>query len=145
MSLKQPAQKMSKSHEDPRSRILLTDSHEDLQHKIRLALTDSISGLSYDPLARPGVANLLSILSHLDTHGRSCEELVRSYGTMSMREFKEEVARRISESFADIRDKYERIMTGGSDTLEATASEGAKRAAMNAHKKLKLVRDVLGF
>ena len=146
MSLKEPHLKMSKSHEDPRSRILLTDSHVDVQRKIRLALTDSTSGVSYDPLNRPGVANLLSIMSHLDEQGRSCQELANLYSSMSMRDFKEEVTNRISESFAGIRARYDRIVEDeGVSRLEEVASTGAERAARNAQNTMIVVRDALGF
>ena len=62
-SLKDPTQKMSKSDDDPRSRILLSDSNEAIAAKIRHALTDSVGDISYDPQKRPGVSNLIDICS----------------------------------------------------------------------------------
>ena len=59
MSLKEPLLKMSKSHADPRSRILVNDDHQTISEKLRFALTDSMARISYDPINRPGVSNLL--------------------------------------------------------------------------------------
>lgn len=53
---------MSKSSPDANSRILLTDTLPEIQAKIQKAVTDSIEGVSYDPIGRPGVSNLLRIL-----------------------------------------------------------------------------------
>ena len=148
MSLKEPNLKMSKSHEDPRSRILITDSPEDIRKKIRLALTDSASGLSYDPVERPGVANLLEIMNHLDEEdsGRSCHELARSFGHLSMREFKQKVADKISESLSDIRTRYGRILDADEGRyLDYVAERGAGKASISAGETMDRVRGATGL
>jgi tryptophanyl-tRNA synthetase len=55
-------EKMFKSAVDPNSRILLTDPYEIIAKRIRSAMTDSISGITFDPVARPGTSNLLTTL-----------------------------------------------------------------------------------
>ncbi|KAI9661668.1 MAG: Tryptophan--tRNA ligase, mitochondrial [Bathelium mastoideum] len=79
MSLTEPHLKMSKSHANPKSRILITDGCEEIEKKIKGALTDSVSGISYDLVERPGVSNLLDIMFHLqdDNKQASLEELVK--------------------------------------------------------------------
>ncbi|KAF8319437.1 Nucleotidylyl transferase [Clavulina sp. PMI_390] len=62
LSLRDPIQKMSKSAKDPKSRILLSDSRDEIARKIRKAVTDSETTISYDPIHRPGISNLLRIL-----------------------------------------------------------------------------------
>ena len=64
MSLTEPTTKMSKSHSNPESRILLTDSDSEIQSKIKSAVTDSDYSISYDPEKRPGISNLIDILYH---------------------------------------------------------------------------------
>ena len=146
MSLKEPCLKMSKSHHDLRSRIQIDDSPEVISDKIRLALTDMVSGLSYDPDHRPGVSNLLAIMSYLDKQGRTAEELAQVCSSMSMRQFKATVSRTISESLASARDKYHRIING-SDThyLDDIAMEGSKKARQQAGQTMTVVRRVLGL
>jgi tryptophanyl-tRNA synthetase len=53
---------MSKSALNPASRIVLSDSADEISQKIRKAVTDSNHNISYDPAARPGISNLLRIL-----------------------------------------------------------------------------------
>lgn len=55
---------MSKSDPNQRSRITLADSKEAIHEKIRRAVTDSDgSHISYDPIKRPGLSNLIQIYS----------------------------------------------------------------------------------
>lgn len=62
-SLRNPVKKMSKSDPDPKSRICLTDSPDEIALKIRKSVTDFTSEISYDMEERPGVSNLINILS----------------------------------------------------------------------------------
>jgi len=147
MSLTQPHLKMSKSHENPQSRILISDSRDEIAKKIKSALTDSISGVSYDPQQRPGVSNLLEILYHLDsTKTRSCEEFAHDYKDMSMRAFKERVADSIDQSLSSIRDKYENIMhNDNTQWLSIMNEEGSRRARASADATMALVREAVGL
>ncbi|PYH42161.1 tryptophan--tRNA ligase MSW1 [Aspergillus saccharolyticus JOP 1030-1] len=143
MSLKEPTLKMSKSHHDPRSRILLTDSPEDIRRKVKVALTDSEAGVTYDPVRRPGVSNLIELLSHFD--GRSCEELVLEYQFTSLRALKETLAGQVSNSLAPIREKYLQLIGDDSGYLDAVSERGTLTARANAEQTMNLVRDVMGL
>lgn len=72
-SLRDPSKKMSKSDPDSKSRIMLTDTPDQLLDKVKKALTDFTSAVTYDPIERPGVANLLTIHSLMT--GTSVEDL----------------------------------------------------------------------
>ncbi|RHY47570.1 hypothetical protein DYB38_004993 [Aphanomyces astaci] len=63
MSLRDPTQKMSKS---------------DISTQSRIDLTDAIPGISYDKAGRPGVSNLMSILSAVTGH--SVDDIQGQYG-----------------------------------------------------------------
>lgn len=60
-SLRDPDSKMSKSAIDPLSRINLLDSPDQIREKLRKSIADSIPRLSYEPLTRPAIANLLEL------------------------------------------------------------------------------------
>ena len=146
MSLQEPHLKMSKSHLDLRSRIHINDGPEIVADKIRLALTDSIAGVSYDPEHRPGVSNLLNIMSYLDREGRTAEELAQACSYMNMREFKATVTSAVSEKLADARDKYNRIMSDReTHYLDDIAIEGSRKARQQAHTIMAKVRQVTGL
>ena len=144
MSLTEPTLKMSKSHADARSRVLLNDNPAIIDDKIRLALTDSTAGVSYDPIKRPGVSNLLTIMSYLNPGRGSFEEVAEQFSNQSMREFKKEVATVISGGLADVRVRYNNLI---SDTLslEEIAAKGAASARRKATHTMKLVRKVVGL
>jgi len=145
MSLKDPKHKMSKSHEDPRSRILITDPPEEIHAKIKGALTDSEEGISYDPESRPGVSNLVEILKHISKNPGSCEEIAREHQSMTMRAFKEMVAHEVVLALGDFREKFLSIMDPNNDYLRTAAEDGAKRAASKAGSTMHLVRQITGL
>lgn len=146
MSLQEPHLKMSKSHHNLRSRIQINDGPEVIADKIRLALTDSIPGVSYDPERRPGVSNLLAIMSYLDGEGRTVEELAQACSSMNMQQFKAGVTSVISESLANIREKYNQIMSRyETGYLDDIATEGSNKARRQAEKIIAKVRQVTGL
>ncbi|MCJ1396499.1 Tryptophan--tRNA ligase, mitochondrial [Xylographa bjoerkii] len=146
MSLKDPLQKMSKSHKDYRSKILLTDSPEEIHLKIKHALTDSISGISFSPAARPGVSNLLEILSHVDSDARSPQEWAEECKSLKMRAFKELVSDKVSSSLSGFRERYTPLMEARNYTLlKDIARHGATEARENSGRMLAKVRDAIGI
>ncbi len=146
MSLKEPKMKMSKSHADPRSIIRISDSTHDIATKIRLAVTDSLAGISYQPEERPGVSNLLAIMSYLDDPGRSCEELADLHHEKSMRKFKDEVIRTTNHALAGIRERYNHLLEDAqSEYLDNVAKEGAVKARDMAEHTMSNVRRVVGL
>ena len=143
MSLKEPTTKMSKSHTDARSRILLTDSPQEIHKKVKVALTDSEATITYDPARRPGVSNLIEILSHFE--GVTCDELAAQYQSASLRTLKEHVADRITHHLRDIRERYSQIMEDQSSYLDSVAEQGAETAQANASVTMRQVRDAIGL
>ncbi|KAJ8508181.1 hypothetical protein ONZ45_g9534 [Pleurotus djamor] len=107
LSLKDPNTKMSKSSPDIQSRILLTDSHAQIKSKIRAAVTDSITGISYDPKERPGTSNLLAILG-------ACVEkdpivLASEYEGKGHGSLKADVIEAVEELVRNPRSEFERL------------------------------------
>ncbi|KAH8600825.1 hypothetical protein B0O99DRAFT_736849 [Bisporella sp. PMI_857] len=146
MSLHNPASKMSKSDRDPRSRILLTDAPEEIRLKLASALTDDINSVSYDPVTRPAVSNLLDILSYFDAGKRTPQELGMAYEDLNLKMFKETVADAIAENLSPVRDRFLRIM--GEDDgryLEFVRDEGGKKARESAEETMVEIRKIMGF
>ncbi|QRW00856.1 tryptophanyl-tRNA synthetase [Ceratobasidium sp. AG-Ba] len=160
LSLRDPTQKMSKSAPHPSSRILLTDSFEIIDKKIKSAVTDSERGVVYDPVARPGVANLLTILDACEslTPGSSesgvgdgettdtrqrLEALAVRFATSSHAELKRAVADAVESAIAPVRAEYIRVRADES-YLRDVAEAGRMRAADVAERTMSDVREVLG-
>jgi len=146
MSLKDPTQKMSKSAADPSSRILLTDTPKGVRDKLRKAITDSHPGpLTYDTQNRPGLSNLIEILSHIRRR-QDFENVAKEVSDLSLKEFKDLVADAISEHLEPIRDEYEKIIAESNrEVLRFVASEGERKARESAEETLAEVREVVGI
>ena len=146
MSLKEPQLKMSKSHIDERSRINVNDTPQVISDKINFALTDSIAGVSYDPVSRPGVSNLLAIMSYFDNRGRTVEELVPAYSNKDIRDFKSEVTNAISKGLESVRERYNSLLSAeGGDYLDHVAMNGSVKAREQAKTTMAVVRQAVGL
>lgn len=172
MSLKEPHLKMSKSHADPRSRILLTDSADDIHRKIKVALTDSEPLITYDPARRPGVSNLIEILGYTEAESetereregssnsssggggqartRTFEEIAAEHENEGLRVFKEYVADKVAAHLEPIRERYFQLVGDDDDGkrdkyLDDVARMGAEKARANADKTMNKVREAVGL
>ncbi|XP_019851391.1 PREDICTED: tryptophan--tRNA ligase, mitochondrial-like isoform X2 [Amphimedon queenslandica] len=77
MSLRNPLQKMSKSDNQEMARIDITDTPDQVHNKIRKAVTDCTSAVTFEPEERPGVSNLVSMYSALS--GKTTDEVVEDF------------------------------------------------------------------
>lgn len=66
---------MSKSHIDSKSRLNILDEPDVLLEKMKKAITDFTSEVTYEPEERPGVTNLINIHSLLT--GKTPEEICK--------------------------------------------------------------------
>ncbi len=77
MDLQDPTSKMSKSAETENGIVYLLDENSVIEKKFKRAVTDSDGVVSYDRANKPGVSNLLDILSAAT--GTPAEHLAESY------------------------------------------------------------------
>ena len=63
MDLQDPTTKMSKSRSSPQGKVLLMEAPELVTKKIKRAVTDTETEVRFDPVNKPGVSNLLELLS----------------------------------------------------------------------------------
>lgn len=154
MSLKDPSQKMSKSAASPLSRILITDDAPTISKKVRAALTDPLNKIQYDPSNRPGISNLIEILSHFspntlssDAEYQPCEEIAAEFEGSSYLAFKEHVACTITKNLEGIREKYLELTETktGKFFVETVAIAGRAAAERNAESTLNLVKEAVGL
>ena len=142
MSLSNPTRKMSKSDESgDKGVIYLLDDIEAVKKKIRSAVTDSEGIVAYDEINKPGIANLLTILSTIS--GESISSIVDRYHGQGYAGFKDEVANAVAELLTRIQAKYHQIIA--SNEIESVLAQGAEKASLIARKKLMKVEDRLGL
>ncbi|GJQ86448.1 hypothetical protein Trydic_g10355 [Trypoxylus dichotomus] len=140
-SLRQPEKKMSKSDQDSKSSIFLTDSESDITKKIRKAVTDFTSEVTYDPVNRLGVSNLITI--HSAVTGKSPASICEEAKGLSTAEYKLIVAADVNKSIAPIRQRYNDYLEN-SQFLFNVLREGREKAAEITEETLTEVRYNLG-
>jgi tryptophanyl-tRNA synthetase len=149
LSLRDPSQKMSKSHPEAASRILLTDSDSEIANKIKRAVTDGEPMLSFDPVKRPGVSNLLSIVAGLRSrHGSPttpqeiADTINREQGGKGSA-LKTAVSETVIESIRPIREQLQRIKADGG-YLDEVEKMGREKAQKKAAETMEWVRRIVG-
>lgn len=128
MDLQEPTRKMSKSVDSPQGTVLVLDPPEVVTKKLKRAVTDNDGEVRYDPTAKPGVANLLSILGAA-TGGdpAALADRYEQYGPLKADAAAAvvEVLRPLQERFAVLQDdpaELDRIIARGAEKAQALAA-----------------------
>ena len=134
MDLQHPTNKMSKSTETDAGIIYLTDSPTEIEKKFKRAVTDSDNTVAYDRENKPGVSNLLDILSVAT--GTPVAALVEQYSQYG--KLKTDTGSAVAEMLTPIRARYEelkndpgelsRLLRIGADRAQAVAASTLERA-----------------
>ncbi|GAA1992253.1 tryptophan--tRNA ligase [Terrabacter lapilli] len=131
--------KMSKSKGNV---VNLGDTADETAARIRAARTDSERRITYDPGARPAVANLLTIAGlFLD---ESCESVAERVGDGGARALKDVVTEAVNESLAGHRGRRADLARDPA-YLTSVLHEGNARANEVAERTLATVRAVMGM
>lgn len=141
MSLQDPSKKMSKSDPLEKASIYLDDSEAVIRKKIASAVTDSDGIIKYDEVNKPGISNLLNILSCCTN--KSISDLETEFEGVGYGEFKKAVADAIITLLMPIQDKYEKILAD-KNYLNKVLDDGAQKASYFARKTLSKVKRKMG-
>jgi tryptophanyl-tRNA synthetase len=140
--LQDPTAKMSKSAATDAGLISLLDDPKVTAKKIRSAVTDSDREIRFDPEAKPGVSNLLTIQSAVT--GTDLDKLVEGYAGRGYGDLKADTAEAVVEFVTPIKARVDDLLTDPSE-LEAALAAGARRANDVSATTLQRVYDRLGF
>jgi len=140
--LQEPTKKMSKSSSSPQGILDLLDEPGPLRKKIMRAVTDAGSEIKFDAEEKPGVSNLLTIMSALG--GRPIPELERHFEGAGYGQLKKELAELALETFGPIREKTQEYLADPAE-LDRMLARGADRAAEVASATMDIVRDRVGY
>ena len=141
MSLQDPTKKMSKSDPNKKAIITLLDDLKTIEKKIKSAVTDSEGIVRYDPVNKPGVANLLTIEAALT--GKSIDALVSKYEGSGYGDFKSSVAQAVTSHLAPIQERYKELLN--SDELDTILDSGAEKANRIANKTIRKMENAMGL
>ena len=144
MSLRDANNKMSKSDISKYSRILLTDSNDDISNKINKAKSDSMNmPSSYDELTtRPEINNLITIYSSISNISK--DKVIEIFANKEISYFKSEMKNIVISLVEPISSEIKKIRQD-SKYLQDTLKEGSAKASERAHKTIKDVNKIMGF
>lgn len=144
MSLQEPEKKMSKSDNNPNNFIGLLEDPKKLAKKIKRAVTDSDeqANIYFNPTEKPGVSNLLTLLS-LAT-GKPIKELEPEYTDKMYGHLKGDVADAVVALLEPIQARYAEIRADRA-YLDDVMRQGAEKASARAAETLAKVYKAVGF
>ncbi|MFF4853738.1 tryptophan--tRNA ligase [Streptomyces rubiginosohelvolus] len=140
--LQDPAVKMSKSASTPKGLINLLDDPKVTAKKVRSAVTDTDTVIRFDEEKKPGVSNLLTILSTLS--GSPVEDLERSYEGKGYGALKTDLAEAMVEFVTPFRARTQEYLDDP-ETLDSILAKGAEKARAVAAETLAQTYDRMGF
>jgi len=144
MSLLEPTKKMSKSDDNRNNVIGLLEEPKAVVKKIKRAVTDSDEPpvVRYDVKNKPGVSNLLDILSGVT--GQSVTELESVFEGQMYGHLKGAVAEAVSGMLTDLQARYHHFRNDDV-LLNKIMKEGAEKASAQAKQTLDKVYEAIGF
>lgn len=141
MSLQEPTKKMSKSDDNPRNFILMTDEPNVIRKKIKSAVTDSDGIIAFDRENKPGLSNLLEIYSVIT--GESIDSIVARYEGCGYGQFKSDLAEVVVAELEPIQNRMKELLN--SPIIDEVLDRGAEQANKLAFKKVKKVEYKMGL
>ena len=142
MDLQEPERKMSTTAGTPQGTLLILDSPETIRKKLKSAVTDSRTDVRYEPEQKPGISNLLEIMSVAT--GEPIPELEARYDGGGYGQFKADVAEAVVELLDPIRTRYEELRADEQE-LRALLARGADKARETAAPTLEQMYERMGF
>lgn len=138
-SLQDPSKKMSKSDDNPNASVFLLDDADTVVKKIKRAVTDSGTDITFDE-SRPAIANLLTIYQLVTD--KTADDCVANFAGKGYGDFKKELADATVEFLKPFQ---ERVKQFDDETVRSILSVGAEKARDIAAKTLSDVYSKTGI
>jgi len=142
MNLQEPDVKMSKSRGAENGTILMLDPPDTIRKKVKTAVTDSGSDVRYDPREKPGISNLIELLTVVT--GESIKDVESRYDGSGYGQFKQDVGDAIVTVLEPIQARYEELRSDPAE-LQRLLDLGADKARASSASTLALMYERMGF
>ena len=144
MSLRDGLKKMSKSDTSDLSRININDNKDLIISKIKKAKTDTLPMPSpnEDLKKRPEVQNLLGIYSSISNE--CIDKIKNEFEGKNFSIFKDKLSELLADKIGPIGKKIEDLLKD-EKYLDQILKEGAQKADNLASKKIRKIKDLIGF
>jgi tryptophanyl-tRNA synthetase len=142
MDLQEPERKMSTSDGTPQGTVLIADPPDVIRKKVKSAVTDSGRDVRHDREAKPGISNLIEIMSVAT--GESFDAIEARYDGQGYGPFKADVAEAVVTLLDPIRRRYEAIRADEPE-LRRLLAHGAEKARAASAPTLAAMYERMGF
>jgi tryptophanyl-tRNA synthetase len=142
MDLQEPTNKMSTTMSSEQGAVYIADPPDVVRKKFKTAVTDSEREIRYAPSEKPGVSNLLEIMSVAT--GESIEALEQRFANAGYGDLKEAVGESVVQLLSPIRERFEALRSDERE-LQRLLSLGAEKARRASEPTLELMYDRMGF
>lgn len=141
MDLQNPEMKMGKSESGVNGAVFLMDTEQEIRNKIKRAVTDSGSEITWDD-QKPGIKNLLMIQAAIT--GTDPKKLIQQYEGKQYGHLKVETAEVVASTLKPIREEITKHLADVRH-LDQILKKGADRANAIAESTLERVYEAVGF
>jgi tryptophanyl-tRNA synthetase len=141
-NLQEPERLMSTTRGAPQGVVRMIDEPDVIRKKFKSAVTDSGKEILHDPTTKPGIANLLEIMSVAT--GDPVAELERRYEGVGYGQFKEDVGEAVVALLAPIQKRYYELRSDERE-LQRLLAVGAEKARRASEPTLEAMYERMGF
>jgi tryptophanyl-tRNA synthetase len=141
-NLQEPERLMSTTRGAPQGVVRLVDPPDVIRKKFKTAVTDSGTDVRHAPEEKPGISNLLEIMSVAT--GERIPELETRYDGSGYGRFKEDVAEAVVQLLVPIQQRYEELRRDEGE-LKRMLALGAGKARAASAPTLERMYDQMGF
>ena len=141
-NLQEPERLMSTSAGNPQGVVRIVDEPDVVRRKFKTAVTDSEREVRHDPAAKPGISNLIEIMSVAT--GESISAIEGRYDGAGYGDFKQEVGEAVVSLFAPIQARYADLRADEGELLRLLAL-GADKAREASAPTLSMMYERMGF
>ena len=142
MDLQEPTKKMSTTGSTAQGTVLVLDEPDAIRKKFKTAVTDSGREIRYEPETKPGVSNLIEILSV--STDRSIADVEKAYDGRGYGDLKADVGDAVVALFAPVQERYAELRVDEAE-LRRLLRVGAEKARETAAPTLRLMYERMGF
>jgi tryptophanyl-tRNA synthetase len=141
-NLQEPERLMSTTRGAPQGVVRMVDPPDEVRRKFKTAVTDSGTDVRHDPDQKPGISNLLEIMSVAT--GDPVPDLEARYDGGGYGQFKEDVAEAVVSLFAPIQERYAELRADEGQ-LRVMLARGAEKAREASAATLESMYERMGF
>ncbi len=142
MDLQEPSNKMSTTGGSVQGTVLVLDEPDVIRKKFKTAVTDSGREIRYVPDEKPGVSNLIEILSVAT--GRPIPEVEGDYDGKGYGDLKGDVGEAVVELFRPVQARYKELRADEGE-LRRLLQVGAEKARAASAPTLEQMYERMGF